>query len=160
MASPHSQSRPDPHDGLDFVGFADSFRDTFQLIVSYVHRRLAEAGFDDVRPAHLAVFQHLRPEGSRIGELAQRCGVTNQSIGELVDHLEKRGYVERRQDPTNRRATLVCLTEHGWREMQTCADILAELESELSTAFGRERLRKLREQVAALCQKVEDLCSG
>jgi MarR family transcriptional regulator, temperature-dependent positive regulator of motility len=142
---------------LDFVAFADSLRDSFQLIVGYVHRRLGEEGFDDIRPAHLAVFQHLRPEGSRVGELAQRCGVTNQSIGELIDHLEKCGYVQRRQDPTNRRATLVCLTEHGWREMQTCAEILVELERKLSTAFGQDQLQRLRKQVVALHQKLEDL---
>jgi MarR family transcriptional regulator, temperature-dependent positive regulator of motility len=159
MASSDPYVQPDPHDGSDFVAFADNLRDTFQLIVSYVHRRLVDKGFDDVRPAHLAVFQHLRPEGSRIGELAQRCGVTNQSVGELVDHLEKCGYVQRRQDPTNRRATLVCLTERGWSEMHTCADILAELERTLSSSFGQDRLQRLRKQVAALHQKIEDLSS-
>jgi DNA-binding MarR family transcriptional regulator len=157
MASPKGHTRPDPHAGLNFVAFADSLRDTFQLIVGYVHRRLVEEGFDDVRPAHLAVFQHVRPEGSRIGELAQRCGVTNQSIGELVDHLEKRHYVQRRQDPSNRRATLVCLTERGWSEMQTCSDILVELERELSRAFGHGRLQAIRHQVAALQQTLQDL---
>jgi DNA-binding MarR family transcriptional regulator len=142
---------------LDFVGFADSLRDSFQLIVGYVHRRLVEEGFDDLRPAHLAVFQHLRPEGSRIGELAQRCGVTNQSIGELVDHLEKCRYVQRRQDPSNRRATLVCLTERGWSEMQTCSDILRELERKLNRAFGKDRLQAIRDEVAVLQQTLERL---
>jgi DNA-binding MarR family transcriptional regulator len=98
---------------LVFVGFADSLRDTFQMILQYVHRRLAQEGYDDVRPAHLAIFQHVRPEGSRIGQLAERCQLTNQSVGSLVDQLADRGYVERRADPTNRRATLVCLTDRG-----------------------------------------------
>lgn len=160
MASPHPHIRPDPHRGLDFVAFADSLRDTFQVIVGYVHQRLAELGFDDVRPAHLAVFQHLRPEGSRIGELAQRCGVTNQSIGELVDHLEQHGYVQRRQDPTNRRATLVCLTEHGWREMQACADILVDLERTLGRAFGQKQLKALQKEMAALQQTLQDVISS
>jgi DNA-binding MarR family transcriptional regulator len=157
MASPKGHTRPDPHAGLNFVAFADSLRDTFQLIVGYVHSRLVEEGFDDVRPAHLAVFQHLCPEGSRIGELAQRCGVTNQSIGELVDHLEKCRYVQRRPDPTNRRATLVCLTERGWLEMQTCSDILVELERKLNRAFGQGRLEGIREQVTVLQHTLEDL---
>jgi MarR family transcriptional regulator, temperature-dependent positive regulator of motility len=157
MARPKTRTRPDPHEGLDFVAFADSLRDTFQLIVGYVHRGLLEEGFDDIRPAHLAVFQHLRPEGSRIGELARRCGVTNQSIGELVDHLERCDYVQRRPDPTNRRATLVTLTERGWSEMQTCADILGELDRKLSRALGQDRLQRTREQVITLQQTLQDL---
>jgi MarR family transcriptional regulator, temperature-dependent positive regulator of motility len=150
-------TRRDPHEALAFVGFADSLRDTFQMILQYVHRRLAQEGYDDVRPAHLAIFQHVRPEGSRIGELAQRCQLTNQSVGSLVDHLADRGYVERRADPTNRRATLVCLTDRGWAEMAACAHILAELEAKLNAAVGTSRLSTLRQHVADLQQVLEEL---
>ena len=139
------------------MGFADGLRDTFQLIMQYVHRRLAQEGYDDVRPAHLAIFQHVQPEGSRIGELAERCQLTNQSVGSLVDHLADRGYVERRADPTNRRATLVCLTDRGWAEMGACADILAELEEKLSGAVGAPRLSTLRRHVAHLQQVLQEL---
>jgi len=61
----------------------------------------------------MAIFRHLRPEGSRIGEPAERSQLTNQSVGYLVDYLEEHGYVERRAAPRNRRASLVCLTEKG-----------------------------------------------
>ena len=115
----------------------------FQQIVEHVHARLGRAGFDDVRPAHMTIFQHLRPEGSRIGELAQRAQLTNQSVGYLVDYLEQRGYVERRPDPTNRRATLVCLTERGWDEMRACARILEDLDAELASRLGPRRLEQL-----------------
>jgi MarR family transcriptional regulator, temperature-dependent positive regulator of motility len=150
-------TRGDPHEGFEFVRFADSLRDTFEMIVQYVHRRLAQEGYDDVRPAHLAIFQHIRPEGSRIGELAERCQLTNQSIGSLVDHLADRGYVERRADPTNRRATLVCLTDRGWAEMGACANILAELEAKLNAAVGAPRLSTLRRRVADLQRALQEL---
>jgi DNA-binding MarR family transcriptional regulator len=116
----------------------------YQQIVAHVHRRLAAEGFADVRPAHMTIFQHLRPEGSRIGELAERAQLTNQSVGYLVDHLERQGYVERRPDPTNRRATLVCLTDHGWAEMRACARILDELERDLADRLGSARLADLQ----------------
>lgn len=122
----------------------------YRQIVACVHARLAEAGFDDVRPAHMTIFQHLRPEGSRIGELAERAQLTNQSVGYLVDHLERRGYVERRPDPTNRRATLVCLTERGWEEMRACGRILDELERALAERLGPERLARLHADLVIL----------
>ncbi len=91
----------------------------------------------------MTIFQHLKPEGSRIGELAEKCQLTNQSVGYLVDYLEQHGYVERRSDPRNRRATLVCLTERGWQEMEACAQILAELEASLDQSLGGDRLSDL-----------------
>jgi DNA-binding MarR family transcriptional regulator len=138
-------TRTDPHNdvGVGFVALTEHLRDLFQLMVRYVHERLGQMGFDDVRPAHLTIFQHLSPEGSRIGELAERCQLTNQSVGYLVDYLEQHGYVERRADPRNRRATLVCFTERGWEEMEACAQILAEIEVDLNQAFGSGRLLEL-----------------
>ncbi len=47
--------------------------------MEYVQRRLEQRGFGDVRPAHMMIFQHLQPEGSRVGELAERAHLTNQS---------------------------------------------------------------------------------
>jgi MarR family len=83
-------------------------RTGYHRTMEYVQARLEQLGFDDVRPAHMAIFQNLGPEGARIGELAERAKLTNQSVGYLVDYLEEHGYVERRPDATNRRATLVC----------------------------------------------------
>jgi len=39
--------------------------------------------------------------------------MTHQSMGELIDTLERRDYVERRPDPDDGRARLVCLTAKG-----------------------------------------------
>jgi DNA-binding MarR family transcriptional regulator len=125
-------------------GLAVLLRGGFQQIVEHVHTRLAQAGFEDVRPAHMTIFQHIRPEGSRIGELAERAQLTNQSVGYLVDYLEARGYVKRRQDPANRRATLVCLTDRGWEEMRACARILSDLDNELAQRLGSRRLEQLQ----------------
>ena len=76
-------------------------RTGYHRTMEYVQARLEQLGFDDVRPAHMAIFQNLGPEGARIGELAERAKLTNQSVGYLVDYLEEHGYVERRPDPTN-----------------------------------------------------------
>ncbi|HEV2590792.1 MAG TPA: MarR family transcriptional regulator, partial [Gaiellaceae bacterium] len=91
-------------------------RAPYQAVVERVSAGLAEAGFDDLRPAHTAVFQHIAADGSRLTDLAQSAQITKQSMGYLVDYLEQRGYLERRSDPTDRRASLVCLTERGWEQ--------------------------------------------
>src|SRR5436305_12397169 len=87
-------------------------------VVRRVSVGLAEAGFDDIRPAHTAVFQHIEAAGSRLTDLAERAQIAKQSMGYLVDYLERRGYLERRPDPSDRRAAIVCLTDRGWAQIQ------------------------------------------
>ena len=123
-------------------------RTGYHQTMEYVQARLEQLGFDDVRPAHMAIFQHLGAEGARIGELAERAKLTNQSVGYLVDYLEEHGYVERRPDPTNRRATLVRFTERGWDEADACAKILDQLDEELINRMGTERLEQLHALLA------------
>jgi len=124
----------------------------FQAVVQRVSAGLAAAGFDDIRPAHTAVFQHVEADGSRLTDLAERAQISKQSMGYLVDHLEQRGYLERRPDPTDRRAALVCLTERGWEEVSAALAIIAALEAEWTRALGRHRMRQLRELLAELAQ--------
>jgi DNA-binding MarR family transcriptional regulator len=119
-------------------------RGPFQEIVQRIAEGLAEAGFDDIRPAHTAVFQHIKAEGSRLTELAERAQMTKQSMGYLVDYLEQRGYVERRADPTDRRASLVFLTERGWAEVREALSIIAGIEREWARELGKRRMEQLR----------------
>jgi DNA-binding MarR family transcriptional regulator len=128
-------------------------RTGYHRVMEYVQARLEQLGFDDVRPAHMAIFQNLGPEGARIGELAEHAQLTNQTVGYLVDYLEEHGYVERRPDPRNRRATLVCFTERGLDEAAACAQILDQLDDELTKRVGTKRL----EQLHALLAEVTDV---
>src|SRR5215469_11091113 len=102
-------------------------RDLGQDVVRRVTAGLAEAGFEDVRPAHTAVFQHIDAEGTRLTDLAERAQITKQSMGYLVDYLEERGYLERRPAPDDRRVALICLTDRGWNEVQAALAIIAEV---------------------------------
>src|SRR4029434_4704723 len=65
------------------------------------------------KPSHSAVFAQIKPEGSRLTELARGANMTPQAMGELVDELEQLGYVERRPDPTDRRDKNIMLTAWG-----------------------------------------------
>jgi DNA-binding MarR family transcriptional regulator len=131
-------------------------RTGYHRVMEYVQARLEQMGFDDVRPAHMAIFQNLGPEGARIGELAERAKLTNQSVGYLVDYLEEHGYVERRPDPRNRRATLVCFTNRGWDEADACARILDYLDEELTSRVGAEKLEQLQALLAEVTDVLQD----
>jgi DNA-binding MarR family transcriptional regulator len=116
----------------------------FQEIVSRVSEGLAETGFDDIRPAHTPVFQHIKAEGSRLTELAERAQLTKQSMSYLVDYLEQRGYLEREADPTDRRASLIVLTERGWAQIRAALNIIAAVEQDWAGRLGKRRMEQLR----------------
>ncbi|MGW7253540.1 MarR family winged helix-turn-helix transcriptional regulator [Streptomyces sp. NPDC054834] len=99
---------------------------------------LAEQGFDDIQPRAGAVLAHLRADGIRASELARASGQHKQVIGSLIDDLERLGYVERKPDPADRRAKLICPTERGLLQMETAASIMRTIEERHSKALGKQ----------------------
>lgn len=45
--------------------------------------------------------------------LGEALGIDRTSIGEIVDELERRGLIDRRVDPDDRRARVLCLNKKG-----------------------------------------------
>jgi DNA-binding MarR family transcriptional regulator len=128
----------------------------FQAIVARIDRDLAAAGFDDLRPAHFAVFQVIEPGGSRLTTLAAQAQMTKQSMGYLVDHLEAHGYVERVADPADGRAKIVRLTGRGWEVDRTARAIVARIEQEWAALLGDDRLADLRRTLRDLAAMLEE----
>ncbi|MER5930162.1 MarR family transcriptional regulator [Streptomyces sp. NPDC002054] len=99
---------------------------------------LAEQGFDDIQPRAGAVLAYLRTDGIRASELARASGQHKQVIGSLIDDLERLGYVERRPDPTDRRAKLVHPTERGLLQMEAAAAIMRAIEARHAKTLGEQ----------------------
>jgi DNA-binding MarR family transcriptional regulator len=71
-------------------------------------------------------------------------------MGELVAHLERHGYVERVPDPSDRRAKLVRATAHGREVYAIAREALADIEREWTAHLGPAKMRRLRELLAEL----------
>src|SRR5512141_1983646 len=85
-----------------------------RLFQADLFARLQAAGLEDARVPHTHVTAHIKADGSRLTELAAAARMTLPAMSELVDDLQRLGIVERRPDPTDRRAKLICLTDAGW----------------------------------------------
>ena len=124
------------------------FRRTAQLMVSELMERLEAAGYPLSSTYH-PVFENLDRNGTRLTELAARADMTHQSMSELVAGLEQRGYLERRPDPSDGRARLVCLTTEGRRLVRTAITELDAIEAKWCERWRRAGyrgdLRKLLE---------------
>jgi DNA-binding MarR family transcriptional regulator len=109
-----------------------------------IARRLAAAGYDDIRFADGVVFQHLVAAAMPITALAARLGVTQQAASKTVADLERRGYVERTPDPRDARARIVRLTARGEAVVAAGREQRAEVVEELVERVGRGRAEAAR----------------
>ena len=119
-------------------------RGGWQAVRTRIRRDLAACGFDDIGAAHLAVFQHPSPRGMRVTALADRAGMSRQAITYLISELEAKGYLERRPDPSDGRASLVDLTERGEQAVSAIRASVRRLEREWERELGRARFAQLR----------------
>jgi DNA-binding MarR family transcriptional regulator len=134
---------------------ASLLRVPYQAVTAHLIERFSTE-FPDLRRAHLTVMQVIDhpPDGTRLTDLARRAEMTVQSMGELVDALERLGYVERLPDPVDRRAKQVRLTERGWAVHERGFEVVAELQQAWRDRLGAETfdrlLASLRELNASL----------
>ena len=70
VANGQAKGQPSGHRGTPPMTLL--LRRPAQVVRQHVLAGLREAGFDDILPAHLGVFQHPGPDGVRPGELAAR----------------------------------------------------------------------------------------
>ena len=109
------------------------------VITMALRKALAEAGVEAVKPAYLGALMILwREDGLRASVLGRRAGLEPSSVTGLVDRMEGASLVERRPDPSDRRAQTIWLTEQG-REMEgrvlgAVDGLLAELTHGISEA--------------------------
>jgi DNA-binding MarR family transcriptional regulator len=84
----------------------------------------------DIAPSHSRALGRLMDHGvMRLNELSEHLHIAARSTTEVVDGLEGRGLIERRPDPDDRRATLICLTDKG-RRIGTAIRLAREAEAE------------------------------
>lgn len=110
---------------------------------------LLEAGHD--LPLNQArVFQRIAPEGSRLVELAQASQLPKQTVGSIVDQLERSGYVRRTPDPNDARARLVTITPRGQELVEISLPAVRATEATWRAHLGEERTILLRDALADL----------
>ncbi len=118
--------------------------------------RLNRAGYTDLRMRHLALFEGLPREGVRVTTLATRTGMSTQAMGELIDEIEAGGYIERRNDPADRRARLIVFTPKGLRAWEQAAAIIGEMERDYAVMVGAERYAQTRATLEELVAGLDD----
>ena len=90
-------------------------RVVWQWVREQLYAGVLAAGFDDLSAAHVALWRYPGLEGVRPSQLADRVGITKQSVNDLLGHLEGHGYLLRVPDSVDGRARVIRLTAKGRR---------------------------------------------
>jgi DNA-binding MarR family transcriptional regulator len=115
-------------------------------------RWISSVGTDGLSYARLRLLEDLHCQGpQKMRVLADDLGLTPRNITDAVDALETEGLVRRTAHPTDRRATLVELTEAGIdtaeKELVPRQSAIGDLFCELSDSEQR-RLTELLDRLA------------
>ena len=138
------------------------------IVLARAHNAIEEHAADDVARhgltlAEFGVLEALYHKGPMLlGEVQRRILVSSGGITYLVDRLEKRGLVERRDCPGDRRARLAALTPDGERLIREIFPAHAARIKTALAALGKKEkreairlLRALGEGAAAALKEAE-----
>jgi DNA-binding MarR family transcriptional regulator len=126
-------------------------RDVYRHAVA---RALAGAGCDDVPrngPFVLADLDQAAsdPKFSSQADVVASLGLSKQAASQLIDTLVLREYLERRNDPVDRRRMEVRLTERGRTAATAIRTAIDAVEAGLARLISADELHGLRAGLAA-----------
>ena len=86
----------------------------------------------------------------RSGEIAQRCALAPASVSELVDSLERDGFVRRSEDRNDRRVVVVEITARGRREIERVGELMTAPVAKIIASLSAEKRSRLKAALADL----------
>jgi DNA-binding MarR family transcriptional regulator len=134
--------------------FGSLFREPYQTYLTWLYGRLRREGFPDIRVTHSTVLRRISLEGARVTDLAERAGMTKQSMAYIVDDLVELGYVTVAPDPTDGRAKLVVPTKKGERMLAAARELGDVYELHVAKLLGAGEAKRLRSLLEKLNEKL------
>lgn len=140
------QETPSQRFGCLFVGVARRWR-------AALDASLAEVGLSDATWSPLV---HIGRSGGGISQkdLAARVGIDTSTLVRLLDILSAKGLIERRQDPTDRRANLLYLTPEGQSMLARIQQVLDVAETRMLADWDDETMQQLTDRLEQLDQRL------
>jgi DNA-binding MarR family transcriptional regulator len=104
-------------------------------------------------PQHAGILRILSAKaGITQQALATTLGIVASRLVVLIDEMEQRGLIERRQNPEDRRSHALYVTENGRSALEAVGRIAREHSQALLAAISDDE----RQQLASLLQRIAD----
>jgi DNA-binding MarR family transcriptional regulator len=111
-------------------------------------------------PQIRALF-HLRHDSKcGVSEIGDLLGVTNPGASQMIDRLVINGYIERTEDPADRRAKQLKLTEKGHTMVNESIEIRRQWMERITDALTLEEQKSIISALVILTKTAQDLKPG
>jgi DNA-binding MarR family transcriptional regulator len=138
--------------GAPGVPFPTLLNAAHRTYVAAMHAALAGAGFEDMPRTGYRIAVALARGGSSLQDLADRLAVSKQATSRLVEVLVQRGYCGRASDVTDRRKTLLVLTERGRDAAGEIRKVVDRLNRALAARVSATDIAAARVTLAAVVE--------
>jgi DNA-binding MarR family transcriptional regulator len=112
---------------------------------------LAEAGFDDM-PRHGGFTLALLIHTGDLTHLTAELGVRGRALGDLIDTMVMRGYLERAVDPEDAGRMVLRPTERGRAAERITSETSSRIDARLMERLGADGFASFREGLLALAE--------
>jgi DNA-binding MarR family transcriptional regulator len=138
-------------DRSPFIG--SMLRVVWQWVRDQMYSGVVAAGYDDLNAAHVGLWRYPGLDGLRPTQLADRLGITKQSVNDLLGHLERHGYLERVPGSADGRARVIRLTDKGRRLEETIYAEAGAAQVRISEVLGPRRFAQLHSSLQLLTEQ-------
>lgn len=126
----------------------------WQWVRDQLYADVVAAGYDDLNAAHVGLWRYPGLDGLRPSQLADRVGITKQSVNDLLGHLEQHGYLSRVPDSADGRARVIRLTSKGWRLQRTIYAGAGAAQLRIEEILGPRRFAQLLSSLELLIEQL------
>jgi DNA-binding MarR family transcriptional regulator len=129
-------------------------RVVWQWVRDQLYAGVIAAGYDDLNAAHVGLWRYPGLDGLRPSQLADRAGITKQSVNDLLGHLERHGYLLRVPDSADGRARVIQLTSRGRRLEQTIYAEAGAAQLRIAEILGPQGFAHLHSSLELLTEEL------
>jgi len=121
-------------------------------------RALLRTQLDTTLPRFDLMAQLARhPEGIKMGDLSRLLMVSGGNVTGVTDRLVDLGLIERREDPTDRRAYYLALTPEGQKQFHNMATLHEQWVSDIFEGFNEAEMLRVSKLLAKLKRHLNHL---
>ncbi|MCX5999511.1 MAG: MarR family transcriptional regulator [Chloroflexi bacterium] len=138
----------------------DSVVEDLFRVLPIVHRRLLRFGFEaigtDISRHHFVVMKMLDDLGPQhVSAVGSRLMISRPQMTHVAGKMVRLGLIERQPDPSDRRVTILRLTDHGRLVLVQCREMIRDSVKEHLATLDKQDL----EEFSALLKKLADIGS-
>ena len=125
----------------------------FMHLSGRVEALAAEHNMPEMKVHYFGFLYNLQPEGTTSRDLAEKLKVSKQAISKMTQEIHQLGYIEFHPHETDRRASVIRLTEKGMQMLRTGMQVSEQIKTELEEKVGKKNM----DQMIETLKKVVDV---